>query len=193
MALVLITPPALEPLTVAQARAHLRVDTTDDDVVIEELIRAARQRAEDCTGRALGQQTWELLLADFPTRGSPIDLPKPPNPSITSLTYIDPSGVSTVMPSTDYEIVPGSVLSRLTPVYGKTWPDTLRREACVKIRYQTGYIQVPAPILSWMKLLVGTLYDHRETVLRGETATASFLPSGVSDSLIDPYIVPSLA
>ena len=66
MPLNLITPPAVEPVTLADAKAHLKVDTTDDDALITALITAARARAEWHTGRALITQSWTLWLDAWP-------------------------------------------------------------------------------------------------------------------------------
>jgi len=69
MSLTLNTPPAAEPVTLADAKAHLKVDSTDDDALIASLITAARARAEWHTGRALVTQSWTLWLDAWPQRG----------------------------------------------------------------------------------------------------------------------------
>ena len=76
MSLQLITPPALEPVTLDEAKAHLKVDTTDDDALIERLIAAARARAEWHTGRAFLTQSWILWLDCWP----PLDVAEIPLP-----------------------------------------------------------------------------------------------------------------
>lgn len=191
MPLIQVPPPVSEPLTIAQARAHLRVDDVGDDSLIAALISTARQLAEDRTGRSLGTQSWELSLPRFPDGNAPIDLPRPPFVSVTSVTYTNAAGASIVMPAQDYTVTPGIVLSQLRPAPAqvKVWPDTYDQADAVRIRYVAGYSQIPTPILSWMLLTIGTLYDHREMVLRGETATASFLPRSVADGLLDAYVV----
>jgi len=66
MALELISPPAVEPVTLDEAKAHLKVDTTDDDALIATLISAARAKAEWHTGRAFVTQGWTLWLDRWP-------------------------------------------------------------------------------------------------------------------------------
>lgn len=68
---VLVTAPGSEPITLAEAKLHLRVETamTDDDTLISALIVSARQAAETITRRALITQTWKLALDQFPAPG----------------------------------------------------------------------------------------------------------------------------
>ena len=82
MALIRIAAPASEPLALADAKAHCRVDHTDDDALITALIVAAREQAEHETGRALVTQTWELVHDAFPEA---FVLRKPPVASVTSI------------------------------------------------------------------------------------------------------------
>ena len=63
MKATLTVPPAGEPLTLAEAKPHLRVDLNDDDALITALISAAREQVEFLTGQRLITQTWELELA----------------------------------------------------------------------------------------------------------------------------------
>src|SRR5262245_1528310 len=64
--LVLVTPPAVEPLTLGEVKVHLRVDHTADDEDISDLITAARELCEEQSGRSLATQTWRLELDRFP-------------------------------------------------------------------------------------------------------------------------------
>ena len=83
MPLTLTTPPAVEPVTLAEAKAHLKIDTTDDDALITALIPAARARAEWHTGRALVTQGWTLWLDAWPDI---IAIPLPPLQAVASVT-----------------------------------------------------------------------------------------------------------
>ncbi len=89
---VLVTAPTAEPVSLAEAKLHLRVDDNADDVLIGALITAARQHAEHDTRRALVTQTWKLVLDAFPE--SVITLDRAPVSAVVSVVYTDPDGVS---------------------------------------------------------------------------------------------------
>ncbi|HND40602.1 MAG TPA: head-tail connector protein, partial [Accumulibacter sp.] len=121
--------PASEPISLSEAKAHLRVDISDDDALITALITAARQFAEtECT-RALITQQWQLVLDAFPgpsllgvPYGVPYSIPghailldRPPVQSVESIQYQDMAGDWQTMPSTDYVAELQSAPARITP------------------------------------------------------------------------------
>lgn len=182
MSLKVITPPASEPVTLAEAKLHLRVDGTTEDALISSLIVAARQGAEHLTDRALMTQTLELSLDGFP---SVIKLPRPPLVSVTSVKYVDQAGAEQTLVSTDYQLDAASEPARLMPAYGETWPTTRNQVNAVTIRYQAGYTTVPDQIKSWMLLRIGMLYANRESVATGiSVAQVPYV-----DRLLDAYRV----
>lgn len=184
----LITAPDSEPVTLTEAKAHLRVDGTDDDTLISALIVAARQGAEHSTGRALMPQTWELALDEFEDE---IDLPNPPLISVTSVKYTDSDGVEQTIDAADYQVDSHSAPARLLPAYGLEWPTSREQANAVLVRYQAGYADaasVPQEIKAWMLLRVGLLYENRESVAAG--VTLSELPH--VDRLLDAYRVWSI-
>jgi len=95
MSLVQTIAPASEPITLTEAKAHLRVETdfTEDDTIIGTFISAARESCEARTGRQLVTATYALRLGGFPC-GDSIELPKPPLVSVTSITYVDTDGTT---------------------------------------------------------------------------------------------------
>jgi uncharacterized phiE125 gp8 family phage protein len=95
--LQLITAPTAEPLTRDEAKAHLRVDGTAEDTLIDTYLLAARQDVEAACGRALLPQTWELRLPRFPTWRCGIRLPKPPVTAIVSVRTADLAGAETTL------------------------------------------------------------------------------------------------
>jgi uncharacterized phiE125 gp8 family phage protein len=196
MSLKLITAPEDEPLTLAEAKAHLRVESTDDDTLITSLISSAREAVEGHTQRSLMLQTWELALPAFPTvcRADAslylfaIQIPKGPLSSITSVKYVDESGVLQTMDEADYQPDDHSEPPQLVPAYGTTWPATRAQPNAVLIRYVAGYAEaenVPAQIKAWMKLRIATLYENRESVVSG--VQSQELGGQFVDRMLDAY------
>lgn len=191
MTLKLITAPAIEPVTLAEAKVQCRVDTdlTAEDDLLSALISTAREMAEHEIGRALINQTWERVLDAFPA--AEIELGMPPVSSIVSVTYIDAAGDSQTLASAAYTLEPDLPPGWLLPAEGYEWPDTLDTANAVRVRFTAGYgaaaSAVPASIKSWILLRVGTLYQHRSEIAAGISVTA--LPGGFADRLLDRYRV----
>lgn len=184
------TAPVAEPLELAQALAHLRVDDTESNNYITALIAVARQTAEDRTERTLMPSTWTLRLPTFPTAdGGSIELLRPPIVSISSLQYLDAAGtLQTVSPST-YFLDTQSQPGRLLPLAG-SWPATAVHPQAVTVVYTAGYASaadVPNPIKQWMLLAIGDMFGTRH-----RSAERPQVPQGFADSLLDPYRIWSL-
>lgn len=185
MRLKLITGPASEPVTLIEAKAHLRVVSTSDDAYITALIVAARQGAEHITGRALMPQTWELALDEF---RSLIVLPKPPFVAVDSVKYVDGDGVLQTLDPASYLVDDYNEPARLMPAYAESWPYARNQANAVLIRFRAGYSSletVPEQIKAWMLLRIGTLYANRESVAVGVSVAS--LPD--VDRLLDEYRV----
>ena len=167
-ALALITAPTAEPVTLTEAKAHLRVTAADDDTLITSLIVAARHWAEGFTGRALITQTWDLYLDAFPEWE--LTLPKPLLQSITSIAYTDTNGASQTLATDQYLVDSKSEPGRITPAYGLVWPSTRWQTNAVKVRLVAGYADaaaVPGPVKSACLLMLGELYARRESAIVG--------------------------
>lgn len=201
MPYILVTPAASEPVSLVEAKAHLRVDVTDDDLLITSLISSARLHAEMVTQRQFVTATWKLVLDAFPgpslmgvPAGVPFSLPghavllnKSPVQSVTSIKYLDMAGVQQTMPSTDYTVDTSTEPARITPVFGKIWPISMPQIGAVEITFNSGYSAVPEGIKSWIKLRIASLYENREEVAlmnRGKIEPLPFV-----DGLLDPYRV----
>ena len=162
-----ITGPSAEPITLAEAKVHLRADGTDEDEYITSLIVAAREGAEHLTGRALMPQTLELALDNF---CDVVKIPMPPLVSITSVKYLDEAGDLQTMAAGDYLLDDYSEPARIKPAYGTAWPATRKQPNAVLIRYEAGYANaaaVPQQIKNWMLFQIGTMYANRESVVTG--------------------------
>lgn len=191
----LVTPPALEPVSLEEAKAHLRVDGDDEDVLIANLITAAREWAEAYTDRAFITQTWDATFDDgFPAC---VELYHPPLIGVTSVTYVDGFGVSQTLAADQYRVDapagPKPFPGRVSRAYGVSWPSTQPVNDAVSIRYQAGYggaaEDVPAAIRSALLLLIGELYKTREDTVTG--TIISSVPMGV-EALLWPFRVPDL-
>lgn len=90
----LLTAPAVEPVTTAEAKSHMRVGTTDDDTLIGNLITAVRQHTESLTRRIFVGAIWQYTLDAFPSGREPIVLPKSPLLFLKRVRYVDPNGVT---------------------------------------------------------------------------------------------------
>jgi len=160
MSLTLNTPPATEPVTLAEAKAHLKVDTADEDALIGSLVTAARARAEWHTGRALVTQGWTLWLDGWPPDGI-AEIPLPPLQAVTEVALHTSDGVRTVLDSTAYRVDTASEPGRL--VFSAE-PPCLRPQDGVEIAFRAGYggaAAVPQPIKEAVLEIVADLYTHR--------------------------------
>jgi len=157
----IITPVATEPVSLTEAKLHLRVTDTAEDDLISALITTAREYCEKFTGRSLAEQTVEYYLDRFPCADE-INLPMPPLQSVTSVKYTDSDGIETTMPTDAYLV--DAVAGRVVLPYYGVWPSfTPYTVNPVKIRYVAGYTtDVPKSIKQAMLLLIGHWYMNRE-------------------------------
>ncbi|MDP3908891.1 MAG: head-tail connector protein, partial [Gemmatimonadales bacterium] len=182
--------PAVEPISTAEAKLHLRVTQSAEDDYIDRLIKSARQQVESATGRALINQTWYLYLDGFPPDDR-IRLPKAPLSSITSLVYTDSDGAATTFTADDWDADTNPTPGELVLVYNKQWPtpSALRPHSPIVVEYVAGYgaagSSVPEPIRDAMYLLIGDAYTFRESLVTGTIVNTV---RGVGD-LFANYIV----
>lgn len=202
-----------EPITLDDAKLHLRVDNDAEDDLIESMITSARTSCERRMQRSIISQSWILTqssfghphidhhMVDLPElfnlswyhnrcHGHPgsIVLPHPPIRSVTSVAYLDSSHQRVALDPTAYRLaVVGEMLALLRPM-GAPWPRTAREPDAVVITYVAGWadaLQIPSPILSWIKLRIGALYENREEYAAGQP-----IPElGFADGLLDPYTI----
>lgn len=178
---VIITPPASLPVSVADAKAFLNVEGTADDAMIEAFIYAAVDSVRQYCRRSIGTETLELRMDGFTARDDDavmalgpgmhtvslpvllgradvVDLPFGPVVSITSITTYGRDNVSAVFSSANY----GFDRSRVYLNESASWPSNLRAFDAVAIRYVSGDATVPAAILQSIKTHVAAMYECRE-------------------------------
>lgn len=200
MVLSLLEAPAELPVTLAQAKAHARVEVNDDDALIQSLIATATEYAETYTQRALITQQWEMQLDGWPCRDRWIEIPKPPLQSIDEIGYLDRHGIEQVWDASQYRVItpqgPSSEKGRVVLKSGLRWPSVVNEPSSVFVRFTAGYgdlgeyepsSPVPEPILQAIKTHVAEMYENREaSVLTG--AVLQEVPFNVN-ALLWPYVV----
>ena len=158
------TAPGTEPVTLAQARLHLRIDAdmTDDDAMITALIIAARQYCEQFQNRAYIEQVVTLKTDRFPLR---FRIPRSPLISVTSINYIDTAGDDQLLSTDVYAVDVTSEPGKVTLKHNQTWPATQRIHHAVTVVYKAGYgnaaADVPQTVKQAMFLLLAHWYEHR--------------------------------
>jgi uncharacterized phiE125 gp8 family phage protein len=181
------TAPAAEPVTREEAKAHCHIDVDDDDALIDALCKAARQYCENFLRRTLISTTYELRLDGLV---SPLRIPRAPLASVSSISYVDSAGVTQTLAASQYTVDSYGYVGRIVEAYGCAWPAVRGHTNDVLITFVAGYgasgASVPADIIAGLKLLIGHLYEHRESVVIG--ATPAILPMAV-ESLWAPYRV----
>ena len=161
--------PATEPLSLTEAKLHLHFDddVTAEDTLLTTLISVARSMVEQFTGRALITQTWEMYLDNFPNANF-IKLPFGKLQSVTSITTTDSTGEETVLTATtQYLVNADSDPGRIVLPYAESWPSLEPYPVNpIKIIFICGYGAagtVPDPLKAAMKLIIGDLYENRES------------------------------
>ncbi|MBW6531922.1 head-tail connector protein [Sphingomonas sp. RRHST34] len=172
MRVFVVIPP--EPVvTLDEAKAHLKVDGSDEDALIEAYVAAATGHIDGpdgWLGRALGVQTLEARCDSASCRDV-VSLPFPPVIELVSVSYLDRDGIEQMADLADVEQLGANIIAT-----GAAWPwvgGSTRREA-VRIRYRAGYAPdtsgaepkstLPAAIRAAILLMTGDLYRNRDTV-----------------------------
>jgi uncharacterized phiE125 gp8 family phage protein len=186
---VCIAQPAIEPISLAEAKLHLRIDdnsspsTNPEDALIAMWISAARRYAELFINKALALQTWDLYLDAFPEEDY-IVIPHPPLQYLESMTYrdsagsyqvvsfLDPSG-NALLQTDEYAIDTSIQPGRLYLKSGMSWPAAITEAQSIVIRFVCGYGDpgdVPSEIRAAILLKLSDLYENRGDVAPSERA-----------------------
>jgi len=182
--------PANNPVTLAEAKAHLRIDSADDNDLIANLITAATRWAEDYTGRTFCTTQWTMRLDSFygPV-GSPvqfglkadgnniegrqgtvpnldIELPRPPmvtsgTATAVAITYTPSAGASTTtLDATEYRVDREATPGVCRPLYGKTWPSHLVDQNSTTITWYAGYSAAGTSVPAPVKSAILMIVSH---------------------------------
>lgn len=209
------TTPIVEPVTLADVKAHLVIGDSTDDTLLTSFITVAREACEDITGRAIPLQSQIVTLDRWPHngaeewwdgvrdgvmsfygRGAYIEIPRPPLVSVESITVYDDTDTPAVWASSNYYVDasdtnhPGRVCVRAQSVP----PIGLRTRAAVEIACTVGYATVPASLCRAIMMMVADLYSNRgdgwsASIKMGTGATADTANRSGAMSLLERYIL----
>jgi len=209
MGLSVITPPSSEPVTLAELRAQLKSDSTDDDTYVSALGVAARESVESFTRRALMLQTLLLTRRSFYDKDAPrsllrelgcrragplsVQLPRPELHDVEWVKYYDTDNVLQTLDASKYHIVTDEISGRIELAYGESWPDVYSRPDAVQIQYIAGW-ETADDVPQALKLAIQqTVVDWYE--LRGSLALGTIvnkLPTHL-ETILWQYRVPDFS
>jgi uncharacterized phiE125 gp8 family phage protein len=169
MALICLEPPVVEPVTLAEAKLHCRIDVDDDDTLVASLISTAREHLEQISRPrvAMTAQKWLYVTDEWPADDT-IELRPYPLLSVDEVRYTDDDGVETTIASSEYQVDTYSAPGRLHMLNG--WPSaTLAALNGLQIEFTAGYgldvLSPPMAMRQAVLLLVGHWYENRELAL----------------------------
>jgi uncharacterized phiE125 gp8 family phage protein len=182
-----LTPPAVEPVTLAEAKTHCRVDTSDDDAYISSLITAAREWCEAYCDETYIHTQYVMRLDSFPIQ---IELPRPPmatsgTVTAVSITYTLENQTTATLATNQYRVDRESIPGVARTLYNGSWPSHLLDYNAVSVTWWggksadgTGIEQRVRNAILW---LVGMWYERR---MAADAVNLSEIPFGVK-SLLD--------
>ena len=183
--LVLKTAPASTVISLAEAKAFLRIDSDydDDDNYITSLINVATGVVEEFTRRRLITQTYNLFYDEFPPY---IDLQVGDVASVSGIKYYDESNTLVTLHNSNYDVDTKVRPGRIYQSETGDFPNTYERPNAVEVEFVVGGAasDVPAPIVQAIYIIVGRYYENRQDVVMGTQVNE--LPLMV-DHLLTPY------
>lgn len=203
MTIKVISEPAYEPVSRALAKTWLKIDdNTDHDTIVDMLIKAMREDAENLTNRAFISRQLRLYLPAWPTceGGNMFVLPHPPLISVESITYRDLNGDQQTLASDQYVVHAWKEPAIIVPEWNVSWPSIRSLPDCIQVNYTAGYAPgspadeagaqevMPAKLKLWMQAKAATLFRGREQYVTGNLVR---VPRDFTDGLLDSLVIGS--
>lgn len=197
MSLKQIAPPIAYPLAIEEVRAHLRIDATSEDALIDSYIAAVTAHldgADGVLGRCLIDQTWKLS-GTRPACNccAGIELPLPPLIEVVSVSTIAEDGSETAVPVDGYRVVDnGSMPSVIVPAGGVMWDGAaiVYRAGYAEVDVASGIVTgtVPRAILQYMLLMIADAYENRQSVIQSTVNRID-----LADTFLGTFKIPVIA
>lgn len=189
---ILLEAPASEPVLLAEVKAYLKIDGTDEDAMLTSLIGAARLAVEAASERKLIDQRWRFVLDLWP-QGRVLCLPLAPLRLVEAIRIWPETGAAITLSSTDYwadaQALPGRILFKALP------PEPGRPISGIEIDVLAGYGPAAADVPHDLRLatlkLVARWFENRGDIVRDEADGMPRIPNDVM-ALIAPYRLPRL-
>lgn len=176
MAWRVTTEPVAEPVSLIEAKLHLRVDHSADDELITALIRVARQWCEGFQNRVYVTQAITMTLDKFP---AVFEIPKPPLQSVSSVKYIDTGGNQQTFAAANYDVDAESEPGRIALAHSKSWPSIRGDINSVEVIFFAGYAtKFVTTFASNLLTVSGRTFTDADIVRL--TTTDGDLPDGLS-------------
>ena len=164
----LITPSTLTPVTLTEAKDHLKVTGTDSDTLIQTYLNAAIKRVEDYRQSVVMSSEWELYAKTWPLS---FNLQKHPVTAINSVKYYDDDNTLQTVSSTNYRLQDFRVPCRLEFDSNFTEPSLYDREYPIVVNFQAGFTYAASSSYALIKQVVflelGTYHEIRQTEMAG--------------------------
>ena len=184
MTIAELLPPAVEPVTLAEMKAHLRLDTNDEDTLLAALIRTAREHLEAETGLCLIVRPLRLYLDDWP-EGKVIQIARGPVQTVEAITVYDEAGAPVDVGAAGYVLDGAARPARLIL---PEWPATARAMNGIEIDFSAGFgesgADVPDSLKRALLLHVAAMYELRGVLSLEDQPGA--VPQGY-ERLVAPY------
>lgn len=159
---VVIVPAANEPVSLAEAKAHTRVDGNDDETSLNSTIAAARAHVEAYCGTPLVSRTVTVKCDRFQDLAV---LPLAPVSTVSTITYIDTVAATQTLPDDVYELRSEGLTASFVLKCGRSWP-TIQPGSRITMTATVGYEALPDDIKHAMLLLIGHWHKYREAGAR---------------------------
>lgn len=182
MRVIRLSQPSVEPVTLAEAKLHLRVEADDEDTLIASYIVAARQRVEDYCNRAFVSAGFAALYSgSLPLSDAATHVPIAGVTSLESVQYRDGDGVVQTLGATGFTLD----AERLELRPSDAWPSGTDLRVEVLAGDDSTPPVIPGPIRSAILLYVADLYELRQAHVIG----AAIAHNPAAEMLMQPYRV----